>query len=133
MFNSKEYEWSDITVMLGSRDLTKIRGVKYKESREKEAIYAKGKKPIAIQSGNNTYDGEITILQSEYEELRKLGNGSLLGLSFDAVVCYGNPSNGGEIITDKLIGVEFTETEKDWAQGDKFKEIKLPIIFLDLK
>ena len=133
MFNSREYEWADITIILGGRDLTKIRAVKYKASREKEAVYGKGRKPIAIQSGNDAYDGEFALLQSEYEALKTAGGGSIMGLSLDAVVCYGNPSDGNAIQTDKLFGIQFTEAEKDWAQGDKFKEIKLPILFLDLK
>lgn len=133
MFNSREYEWADITIILGGRDLTKIRAVKYKEAREKELVYAKGRKPFGIQSGNDAYDGEIALLQSEYEALKKAGGGSIMGLSLDAVVCYGNPAEGNAIETDKLFGIQFTEAEKDWTQGDKFKEIKLPILFLDLK
>lgn len=133
MFDSREYEWAAITVMLGGRDLTKIRAIKYKEAREKEPLYAKGRKPIAIQSGNDAYDGEIALLQSEYEALKTAGGGSIMGLSLDSVVCYGNPSDGNAIQTDKLFGIQFTEAEKDWTQGDKFKEIKLPFIFLDLK
>lgn len=133
MFDSREYEWADITIMLGGRDLTKIRAIKYKEAREKEAVYAKGNKPVAIQGGNFAYTGEIAVLQSEYIALKKAGKGSLLGLSLDGVVCYGDPSDGNAIETDKLFGIQFTEAEYDWAQGDKFKEMKLPIIFLDLK
>lgn len=133
MFDSREYEWSDITIILGGRDLTKIRAIKYKEAREKEAVYAKGSKPVAIQGGNIAYTGEIALLQSEYLALKKAGKGSLLGLSLDGVVCYGDPSAGNAIETDKLFGIQFTEAEYDWAQGDKFKEMKLPILFLDLK
>lgn len=133
MFDSREYEWADITIILGGRDLRKIRGIKYKESLEKELLYAKGRKPIAVQRGNIAYEGELTMLQSEYEAIKKAGGGSVLTLSLDATVTYGNPTEGNAIQTDKLFGIQFTEAEKDWAQGDKFKEIKLPIVFLALK
>ncbi len=133
MFNSREYEWADITIILGGRDLTKIRAVKYKESVEKEVLRAKGRKGHSIQTGNEDYSGELALLQSEYIVLKNAGGGSIMGLSLDAVVCYGNPSDGNAIQTDKLYGIQFTEAEYDWTQGDKFKEIKLPFIFLDLK
>jgi hypothetical protein len=53
-----------------------------------------------------------------------------LSLQLDAVVAYGNPSNGDTLITDVLQGIQFTEETKTWKQGDKFTEITLPIIFL---
>lgn len=133
MFDSREYEWADITMILGGRDLTKIRGLRYKQSLEKEAIHAKGRKPIAIQRGNETNEGEITLLQSEYEALKMAGNGSVLGLSLDAVVCYGNPSEGSALTTVKLFGIQFTEAELNWSQGDKFKEVTLPFICLEIQ
>lgn len=44
-FDSREYEWADITVILAGRDVTGLRGIKYSEKQEKEAIYAKGCEP----------------------------------------------------------------------------------------
>ena len=49
MFTSREYEFADITVFLGKRDVTGLRGIEYKESQEKEAMYGKGNKPLSIQ------------------------------------------------------------------------------------
>ena len=59
MFNSREYEWADITVVLGGRDITGLRSIRYKESQEKEAVYGKGNRPQAIQKGNKSYEGSI--------------------------------------------------------------------------
>jgi hypothetical protein len=132
-FNSREYEWSDLTLVLGGRDLTGIRAIKYTEKIEREAIYAKGRNPHSIQSGNVSYEGEISILQSEYEALVFAGNGSILGLSLDAVIAYGNPVNLDMVITDKVLGIRFTEASKELKQGDKFMEMKLPFIALEVK
>jgi hypothetical protein len=49
------------------------------------------------------------------------------------VVCYGNPSQGDTLITDKIIGLQFTEEEKSIKQGDKFMEITLPFIALEIQ
>lgn len=133
MFNSREYEWSDVNVVAAGRPVTGIRGVKYSSKQEKEVLHAKGNKPHSIQRGNKTYDGELTVTQNEYEALRAAGGGDILDISIDIVVAYGNPSKGDVITTDLLMGVEFTEDNTEWKQGDKFQEKSLPFIFLDKK
>lgn len=133
MFNSREYEWSDVNVVAAGRPVTGIRGVKYSSKQEKEVLHAKGNKPHSIQRGNKTYDGELTVTQSEYEALRAAGGGDILDISIDIVVAYGNPGKGDVITTDLLMCVEFTEDNTEWKQGDKFQEKSLPFIFLDKK
>ncbi|MDB4157971.1 hypothetical protein N9609_00620 [bacterium] len=132
-FNSRQYEWADLTLILGGRDISGIRAVKYTEKIEREAVYAKGREPHSIQSGNIAYEGEIMILQSDYEALVKAGKGSVLSLNLDGLFAYGNPSNGDAITTDRATGIRFTEAGKDLKQGDKFQEIALPFICLNIK
>lgn len=133
MFNSKEYEWADVALLMGGRDVTGIRGIKYSEKIEREAVYAKGRYPHSIQSGNVAYEGEITLLQSEYEALVKAGKGSVLNLSLNAVVSYGNPANGDAMTTDMVENLRFTEAAKELKQGDKNMEVTLPFIALRVK
>lgn len=129
-FNSRQYEWGDITLILGGRDVTGIRAIKYTEKGEKEALFAKGRHAHSIQTGNITVEGEITVLQSELIALEKAGNGSILGLNLDAVVAYGNPSLGDAMTTDRIVGVSFTEAAKEMKQGDRNMEITIPFIAL---
>lgn len=133
MFNTREYEWSDVSVVLAGRVVTGLRGIKYASKQEKELLHAKGNKPHSIQRGNKTYEGEVTLLQSEYEALRVAAGGDILDLSCDVVVSYGNPSKGDVVTSDLLVSVEFTEDNTEWKQGDKFQEKTLPFIFLDKK
>ncbi len=133
MFNSRQYEWADLTLILGGRDITGIRAVKYSEKIEREALYAKGRRPHSIQSGNIAYEGEIEVVQSEYEALRQAGNGSVLSLSLDGIFAYGNPINGDAMIIDRVVGIRFTEAAKEIKQGDKFMTIKLPFVFIKIK
>jgi len=87
-----------------------------------------GNLPLFIQKGNKSFDGEMTMLQSKYETLRKASKTkSVLDLQLDAVVCYGNPSNNNVMITDVLQGVQFTEEAKEMKQGDKFMEVEAKI------
>lgn len=131
MFNSRQYEFNDLTLFLGNRDVTGIRSIKYTEKQDKEVIYGKGNKPISIQKGNKSYEGSIGLLQSELEALELVSGGSILDLDLTAVVTYGNPANGDMVKTDALIGVQFTEVPRELKQGDKFMEVELPIVFLD--
>ena len=105
MVNTREYEWSDVSVVLAGRPVTGLRGVKYSAKQEKELLHAKGNKPHSIQRGD---------------------------ASLDIVAAYGNPSAGDVMTTDILAGVEFTEDNTEWKQGDKFQEKTLPFLFIRL-
>lgn len=138
VINGRQYEWADISLLLGGRDVVGCRGIKYSEKQETEEIYGKGNQPLSVQRGNRSYSGEVTLLQSEVETLlllakQQTGRSSLLGLNLNAVVCYGNPLKGDVMITDRLFGIHFTETEKAMSQGDKNMEITLPFICLDIQ
>ena len=132
MFDTREYEWADVTVVMAGRDATGIRGVSYTSSQEKEALYAKGNKPHGIQRGNKSYEGSIRILQPEYDALNAAARGDALDVNFDIIVAYGNPSKGDVIKTDLLSGVEITSKPKSLNQNDKFMEIELSILMLDV-
>lgn len=133
MFDSRQYEWADLTLILGGQDMTKIRSVKYSEKAEREPVYAKGRYAHSVQTGNIQYSGEIVLLQSDYEALVKAGKGSVLSLSLDGLFIYGNPSEGTNMMTDRAFGIRFTEASKELKQGDKFQEIALPFVCLNIK
>lgn len=132
-FDSRQYEWADLSLVLGGRDLTGIRGLKYTEKVEKESFYAKGRNPQSIQTGNVSVEGEITVTQSELIALEQAGNGSILGLNVDGVVGYGNPSEGTPLVSDRIVGISFTEAPKELKQGDKFMEVTIPFVALRVK
>ena len=131
-FDTREHEWSDVNVILAGRLVTGIRGVSYTSSQEKEALYGKGNKPHAMQRGNKSYSGSIRLLQSELEALERAAGGDALDATFNVVVAYGNPSQGDRFITDLLRGCEITEIPKGLNQNDKFMEIELPVVMLDV-
>jgi hypothetical protein len=138
IINGRQYGFADITVVMGGRDVIGLRGIKYTSKQEKEVLYGKGNKPLSIQKGNISYEGEVTVLQSELETLMLLGKAtgkkaSVLDLNLTIVVCYGNPVEGDPMIVDKLFGVQFTEEAKELKQGDKNMEITLPFICTDIK
>ena len=131
MFDTREYEWADLTILIGTRIIAGARGVKYSAKQDKEPIYGKGNQPYAIQKGNKSYDGELTLAMSELLALKaESKTGSVLDLQVDLTVCYGNPSEGDVMHTDKLMGVQFTEEPQEMKQGDTHSEHTLPFVFL---
>ena len=138
LINGRQYEFADISVVMGGRDITGLRGIKYSTKQEKEVLYGKGNKPISVQKGNYSHDGEITILQSELETLELLarqqfGRSDIMLLNLNIVVVYGNPLKGDAMITDRLFNVQFTESPKEVSQGDKNLEHTLPFICTDIQ
>lgn len=131
-FSSREYEYSDIRVIVGGRDLAKLRAIEYTSKQEKELLYARGCKPHSVQRGNKSYEGTLTVLQSEVETLELSSGGDILDVQMDIMVTYGNPSKGDVLHTDYLKGCEFTEVPKGMKQGDKFSEHALPFVCLDI-
>jgi hypothetical protein len=131
--SSKQYAWSDLSISIGGRILEGITEVEYSSKQEKDTLRGRGNKPHSIIRGNKSYEGKITLWQSELEAMVKdAPNKDILDLNFDVIVAY-VPEDGGETVTDVLVGCEFTETKKGMKQGDKNMLVELPIIFLDVK
>lgn len=129
-FNSRQYEWADVTVLVGGKDMQTIQSVKYEEKIEREAIYGKGRNPLSIQSGNISVEGEIGILQSELIDLEESANGGILSLAVDIEVSY---EANGVIRTDRIEGVRFTEHNKEINQGDNIMDITIPFIAMNVE
>ncbi len=138
-FNSKEYEYADIKVKLLDMQCTGLRGLIYKFKKAKEPVYGQGNQPRAIQSGNKEYDGTLSLLKSDYDILdlaaQTAGYDDITDVpgSLIFITCvYQKPGNP-KLSADTLIGVEFTDVEDGMKQGDKFKEISLPFLYLRKK
>ncbi len=132
-FNSKEYSWASVSVAFGGRILEGCTAVEYVEKTEKDYLYGRGNKPHKIIHGNTSYEGKLSFWQSVLEAMVKdAPDNDLMNLSFDVVVAY-IPKGGGQIVTDILKSVEFTEVKKAMAQGDKNMIVELPVMFLDVK
>lgn len=138
MINGREYEWADISIVLGGVSISGFRAISYTREREKEPMFAKGRKAHSIQSGNETITGSITFTQSLMEALELAAGGNLLQAKMDIIVSYGAELNTASIAaaaisTDVIVGAEFTSYEKGMTQNDKFMEIEMPFVALDIK
>ena len=84
VFNSEEFAWSDVNVILLGKNIAGLLAIKYKKSQTKELRYARGNKPVGFKRGNKKYEGEITILKSELEALFNSQNKSATATSIPA-------------------------------------------------
>lgn len=132
-FDSRQYEWADLTVIVGGRDIIGIRSIKINRKAEREPLYAKGRNPHSIQTGNFSYSGEIGVLQSELIALEEAGDGDIFSLSVDILAGFGNPSNGDDMRYKRASGARFVDTNEELKQGDKFMEIAIPFECLNWK
>ena len=134
-FDSKECEWADMTVIFSGSPLTKIRGIKYKASKDKQLLHGAGDEPISIQSGNRTYEGQIKVLKSAIDEMNNAavgaGGNDILDMQFDIVITY-KAQGARPLQIDTLSGVEVKDFEKGWEQGAKNMDVTLPIVFMKL-
>ena len=132
-FNSKQYAWCELSIAFAGRILIGVTELEYTEKREKDLLYGRGCKPHGIVSGNRSFEGKVSLWQSELEAMTcDAPNNDILGLNFDLVASY-VPLDGGQIVTDILKHVEFTEVKKGMKQGDKNMIVELPILFTDVK
>lgn len=129
--NSKEYDWTKISVVILGRTVAGLRGIDYKAKMAKEALHGAGVNPKAVQSGKREYEGTLTILQSELEALnraaKEAGYTDCLDLEFDIVVTY---AASGVVSTDIVRCASITEFPKGMKQGDLYSEHALPFIAL---
>ena len=136
-FDSAEVAWSDLSVFLNGKLITKLTGIKYKVSVSKEAIHAAGDEPTDINSGLRDYTGELKILVGGLDQINAAavaaGYRDCLDMKGLVIVNNYKPAINRAMLNDSLIGVEFTEFEKDFKSGDKKMEVTIPFLFLRKK
>jgi hypothetical protein len=134
--NSKEVEWKDITAYINGKRIVKIREIARKKMTDKEALYAEGDKPFSVQSGNKSYEGSITVLVGALDDLNiaaiAAGGEDITDVSFDIVYSF-RPRGIRALKTVLIEGAEIKEYEERMKQGDKFAEVTLPFIAMDIK
>jgi hypothetical protein len=134
-FDSLEYAWKDLEVVLLGRPLVRILEVSYTVEAAKTKIYGRGKKALGIQDGNESVSGSITVGQSELEALVRAvqavrPDGKITDFSFDLSISY---VSAARIVRDRVVGCKFTSVPKGMSQGDSDSTHQLSFEALDIK
>lgn len=129
-FDSKQYSWSDVTVVVGGRIITGCQSVEYTIKQEKSILRGRGNAGHRILRGNKDNEGKLEVWQSEYEAMvRDAPDKDIFKLEFNVSTAY-VPEDGGQTVTDICQTCEVTEVKKGIKQGDGNMIIELPFIFL---
>lgn len=133
----KEAEWADLKIAIDGRTITGVRNIMYKKTPDDEPLHAAGRDPVAIQSGNNTYEGSIKLLKNELDALntaaRALGYDDICDISGLVITAVYMPKGARLLRTDTLIGVKLGELSYGMDQGAKYMEHDIPFKFLSKK
>lgn len=137
-FNSDEYAWKDLKVVVAGRPVAGLRGIKFKTERTTTDIYASGDEPHTRTKGNKKYTGEMKLLQSEVEALieaaqqTKGKDADLTDITFDITVAFA-ASPTSRIKTHQLVTCDTTDFEMSMEQNDPNMEVTLPLMIGKIK
>ena len=132
-FDSAEYAWKDMTVVMAGRPVIGITGLKWKTARTTTEKHGSGSNAHTIQRGNKSITGTISLYQSEVEALleavqQKYGrNSDLTDGVFDITAAFA-VSVTSRIKTHQLISVHISEFEMGMMQDDPTMQIDLPFV-----
>jgi hypothetical protein len=135
--NRREYAWSNIELsMLGSlAPIEGFRAIEYTEKTNHGDVMARGAFAHSAVVGNTTFEGSITLLQSEVNAIMAALPASKRYITrippFNINVSYIGEDN--VVVTDRLIGCRFKESKIGSKQGDLEMEIQLGLAILDIK
>lgn len=133
--NNREYAWGDISILLNGQPVVGARAINYKVSQSKETLVAAGREPRAIQKGQRSYEGSLTVLQSELMALnrsaRAAGYQDLLGADISIIVAYA--MDGVTMTLDRIDGVNFSEYSVDASTDSLYMEVELPFVALNIE
>lgn len=136
MINGTEYAWEDMEIVLEGETLP-LEGVvelNYEKTRDHTNIWGRGSDPIATGRGKNDYNGNIVLLQSEFERWNKsLGPGR----DVTELIGFGITSSyaplGGISTSDQLTYCRVQSFKKGMKTGDGNQTIDCKLIIGKIK
>jgi hypothetical protein len=136
LFNSEEYAWKDMKVVIAGRPVLTTQSVQYTTERNLEPNYGAGDEPHSIQAGNKSFTGEIGLNQSDIEALNRSAKGQgandLTDIAFDVVVNFSKTVTDPQV-TDVLRHCRISSLPKGWNQGDSKMVITCQMMILKIE
>lgn len=135
MLNTAYFSWKHIELSVNGRIISGLQNIRFDETQQKDYIYGAGVEPQKIRGGNKRYEGTLTVLQGEYEQLAALSStGSVVDLkNVNIQVSFGNLDEGGGLVTYSLNSVEFMSGNGlDAQQGSNSLQKEIPFLALGI-
>lgn len=134
--NGTEYAWEDFEITLEgeTKPLEGVVELNYEKSKDHTNIWARGADPVATGRGKNDYNGNIVLLQSEFERWNNsLGSGKdvtdLTGFGITGAYA----PEGGVSSTDQLTFCRVQSFKKGMKTGDGNQTIDCKLIIGKIK
>ena len=132
LIDTRLYSWAECEIRLNGQFLIGVTGVRWDDQQEKEYVYGKGNSPLAVKNGNERVEGSITLLQSDLERLKDMAPlGKMTKfVGIDLQIAFSNI--GGMVVRYSIIGLDFTSEPMAINQNDKFMQVELPFMALQV-
>lgn len=135
-FDHKEVEYADLDVSVSGARLGKLRGLTVAIEIDLEHLFGAGNKAISIQAGNERVTGSLKVLKGAVDDIWeasiKAGAPNPLYVEFDIMGTF--KGSGSRPMKQLLIStIRLSKVEYSLMQGDKFMEIELPFLALDMQ
>ena len=137
-FTTNECDWSQVSMKIFGTTIVGLRGFSFKNSIEKEHLFAAGSKPISIQNGNEKPEGSLKLLKFEIDKLNDAAQAarfaSFLHVPYElcVITCAFKRTKVSPMYIIEAIGVGFTESEVAMDQGAKFSEATVPFLAMNI-
>lgn len=127
---AKEFSADNARITFLGREVA-ASNISYTASQEKNPYYRIGQnKPYTYAKSRKTFEGTMTIYQSEYDALRSslpAGRDVMDIEAFDIVIVYADAS--GRVATRRLKNAEITGFGEEIDSGNDIIMVELPYVF----
>lgn len=135
-FDRKEVEWADLDISFSGAKVGKARGLTARIEIDLEHLFAAGNRTISIQAGNESTSGMLKVLKQAVDDIWAAsiaaGARNPLYIEFDIVGSFKGVGTR-PLKTLIIAGCRISAVEYNMSQGDKFMEIELPFLALEMK
>lgn len=125
--NRTQYAWSSLSFEVLGKTVVGIKAIKYLDEQEMENVYGAGNYPVGQAIGAVSYEGSLTLLQAEVQELVALvPTGRIQDIpAFDITVAFVAGTRRHKHI---LRSCKFKSNGVDSSQGDMEIEVEIPLL-----
>ncbi len=128
LINGVAYSWGDIVMTIGGVPVSGITAIEYEDKQEVVNHYGAGRLPVSRSKGKITATAKLTLMMEEVVSLQaQTSTGRLQDIApFPIVVSY--LPEDGQVVTDKIIGCQFTSNARKWKEGDALQAVELELV-----
>jgi hypothetical protein len=117
LINGVRHSWASIEIRVAGNIVLGITEINYNDGLEPGVVRGAGARPIALTTGEASFDGDFTILLEEFNTLVSLLGPRWKTVAFDIVVSYSEEDSGLTTIVDTIQGARITKTEAGNSSG----------------